>query len=231
MKKNLILLHGALGSRSQFNDLASILAKTFNVYMLDFEGHGQNMGHGEFNMETFSDNVLDFMESKKLEKSNFFGYSMGGYVALSLAAKKPEKVGGIITLATKLEWSPEIAAKETASLQVEKIEEKIPHFAKMLDERHHNWREVVRKTSEMMSKLGRSEAIGMEAFSLINHNVLLCIGEKDKMVSIEESKKVADKLPNGQLRILKNTPHPLEKLKVDLLAEIIADFINGNNKF
>lgn len=226
MKENLILLHGALGSKSQFNELTKILAENYEVHRLDFEGHGEHRGCGDFKMETFVRNILDFMQAKKLEKSNFFGYSMGGYVVLSLAAKNPEKVGNIVTLATKLDWNPKIAEREKASLQVDKIEEKVPHFAEMLNERHHNWREVVRKTSEMMIRLGDTEAIPTEVFTSINNRTLLCVGENDKMVSIEECKKVVEKLPNGKLEILADTPHPLEKIEPERLAGIISAFID-----
>ena len=44
------------------------------------------------------------------------GHSMGGYVALKLALKRPELVDRIITLGTKFNWTPEVAAKEVKML-------------------------------------------------------------------------------------------------------------------
>ena len=55
---------------------------------------------------------------------------MGGYVALQLANKHPKYVQKIITLGTKFAWDKETAAKEVKMLNPEKIEEKIPAFAK-----------------------------------------------------------------------------------------------------
>ncbi len=46
--KDLLLLHGALGAKSQFDKLADLLCTTYIVHALNFEGHG---GAGE--VETF----------------------------------------------------------------------------------------------------------------------------------------------------------------------------------
>jgi|TARA_R110000782_G_scaffold1119_1_gene4043 pimeloyl-ACP methyl ester carboxylesterase len=135
--KNLLILHGAIGSKSQFNSLASLLNNQFNIHLLNFSGHGGEAFKENFNIPQFADDVLVYLEQQKVESIDIFGYSMGGYVALYLAKNHPEKVNKIITLGTKLSWTPDIAAKETKMLVAEKMEEKIPAFAEILKTRHH----------------------------------------------------------------------------------------------
>ena len=108
---NLILLHGALGSEKQLHALKNELTN-FNIYTLNFEGHGGRTINGSYSIDRFVQNVLDFMFANQLQNASFFGYSMGGYVALKLAAYHPEKVESIVTLGTKFNWTPEIAAAE-----------------------------------------------------------------------------------------------------------------------
>lgn len=227
MNQKLLLLHGALGSKEQFKDLKELLSDDFEVHVLDFEGHGSRLSSQDFSMDVFANNVIDYLREHAIEKVHIFGYSMGGYVALQLASKHPSLVGKIITLGTKFAWNKETATQEMKMLNPEKIEEKVPAFAKKLAtvHTHTNWKEVMRKTALMMHGLGNGKRITTQELTQIEHSVLIGIGTKDHMVSIEESKESADALPNGRLEILDDVPHVIAMIPTERLQVIILDFI------
>ena len=84
--QTLLILHGALGASDQFIQLQQSLQESYQVHILDFTGHGQAPDtDAPFSMKLFATNVLDYLDRNKLEKTNLFGYSMGGYVAMYLA--------------------------------------------------------------------------------------------------------------------------------------------------
>lgn len=224
--KNLLILHGAIGSKSQFNSLASLLNNQFNIHLLNFSGHGGEAFKENFNITQFADDVLVYLDQQKIESIDIFGYSMGGYVALYLAKNHPEKVGKIITLGTKLSWTPEIAAKETKMLDAEKMEEKIPAFAAILKDRHHpnDWKTVLRKTAHMMIAMGNKNILKDEDFKLIQHPVKMLLADNDEMVTYEETNHVTQLLPHATFEILPNSKHPIEKVDIDALSEIIRGF-------
>ena len=135
--KPLLLLHGALGSGDQFNELCTLLRHDYDIHALNFSGHGGNeFPEQDFSIGLFGIEVLHYMEEKKIESASFFGYSMGGYVAMYLAKKLSNKVDAVITLATKFHWDQEIAAKEIKMLDARTIEQKLPAFASQLEKRH-----------------------------------------------------------------------------------------------
>ncbi|TSA49473.1 MAG: alpha/beta fold hydrolase [Sphingobacteriales bacterium] len=137
MKPPLILLHGAIGATSQFNSFTDLLSQSFTIYTFDFEGHGQRpFNNRPFRIEHFAENLSEFIEEYQLQPADIFGYSMGGYVALYLAATRPEYIHHIYTLATKFDWDTETATKESAHLNPEKLKEKVPQFAHALELRH-----------------------------------------------------------------------------------------------
>lgn len=205
------------------------LESSFNVVSMSFSGHGGLPLNGQFDINSFTNDVITFLESKNINQVDIFGYSMGGYVALNLALHHPEKVGKIHTLGTKLAWSPAIAQKEIKMLDAEKIEEKVPAFAKILADRHApvNWKEVLQKTAQMMVSLGDGAALDFEKFKNIHHPVVIGIGDEDNMVSLEESEKVANILPNGRLQIFKGFKHPIEQINMTELANSIREFIKA----
>ena len=228
MKNKLLLLHGALGSISQFDVLKEKLNPRFEVYTFNFSGHGSDTTDGAFSIELFAKNTLDFFHQHHIDSINIFGYSMGGYVALKLASQNPERINKVMTLATKFDWNPESAAFETKKLIPEVIEEKIPQFAEALRQRHfpNDWKTIVRKTGSMMTELGKGKAMKPEEFRRIGHQVLICVGEEDKMVSTEESVTIANELSNGKLKIIPGFKHPIESNDPDVLAALINDFLS-----
>lgn len=221
-----IILHGALGSQDQFKNVKELLSKQYETHAFDFEGHGGRLSENDFSIDLFAENVISFMREKGIKKANFFGYSMGGYVALNVSRKHPEMVGKIFTLGTKFDWTPESSAREIKMLNPEKIEEKIPKFAAILKERHssNNWKMVLNKTADMMSRLGKGEGLKQNQFSEINNEVIISVGEEDNMVTRKESKNIANALKNGSIHIFKNFQHPIEKVDQSVLVQQICGF-------
>ena len=135
--KSLILLHGALGAKGQLLDLKAELSDRFDVHVLNFSGHGgQPFAEKGYSMTQFAKEVEVYMHENNIPSANFFGYSMGGYVALTLALQHPELVDNIMTYGTKFNWTIASAEAEVKMLNSEKILEKVPKFAKALQEKH-----------------------------------------------------------------------------------------------
>ncbi|MBO6516127.1 MAG: alpha/beta hydrolase [Bacteroidia bacterium] len=226
--KSLLLLHGALGCKKQFNGLIDRLSASFDVHSIDFDGHGGSPTDIAFTMDRFGDNVESYLASQNLKNIAVFGYSMGGYVALSLAIKKPELFSEIVTLGTKFHWTPEIAQREIRMLNPSKIEEKIPQFAQYLNDLHRpaDWKQVMEKTAEMMIDLGTSNSPTPNGISNVRLPVTIGLGDQDNMVTVEESKYAAQQLPNGRFVQLQNTPHPIAQVNVETLTEYILDHVS-----
>lgn len=227
MNQKILILHGALGSAAQLNPLKSILEKSFEVHTLNFEGHGgRSFSERDFSIDSFTANVLDYLDENKIAQIDIFGYSMGGYVALNLALKAPSRVHRIFTLATKFAWSAESASKEVKMLDPVTIEEKVPAFAATLKERHAplDWKEHLNKTAAMMLSLGNGDRLSIQDFRKIEHKVLLTVGSKDRMVSEEETQEVRKALLNGAFELLEGVKHPIEQVDLDLLAQQIKSF-------
>src|SRR5215204_518158 len=132
-KPALLLLHGALGASDQFAALSPLLGGRYELHLLDFEGHGPlPLPSRSFRIEHFAENVRDYLEGHGIEQANIFGYSMGGYVACTLALTHPHLAGSIATLGTKYYWDQETAAREVGMLDPEKIAAKVPRYAQAL---------------------------------------------------------------------------------------------------
>ncbi len=223
---HILLLHGALGSASQFDELKLALDKFFTVHLLNFSGHGgASVPKEGFSLDLFEKDVTDYLQQHQLENIPVFGYSMGGYVALSIATKHPDKFSGLFTLATKMKWNPESAMKEAGILAPEIIHSKVPRFAEQLESRHHpaDWKLVMEATAGFMKKLG-DKPLTDDMLSSIKISVRMAVGDRDKMVSVEETKQTCSLFEKGSLLVLPQTPHPLESVSTSRLVYEISEF-------
>jgi len=224
----ILFLHGALGTSDQLKPLVDQLNLHRPAHLLNFEGHGSDsIPDRPFRMEHFAENVLHYMDEHNFEMANIFGYSMGGYVAMVLAKQQPERVGRIATLGTVLKWSREVAEREVKFLNTDKIREKVPQFAEELEKRHPSgWEEVAAKTKDLLLDLGSNPRISDTGWMEIAHKVRIHTGDRDATAGIEQSLDVCKKLENGELMVLPNTPHPIERADLKLLACSLNDFFS-----
>jgi len=225
--EHLILIHGALGSAIQLNPLKQLLEKDFQIHVLEFEGHGKTSGNkAEFSTSKFISELEEIIDHVG-QSVHVFGYSMGGFIALPTASKENSKIKSITTLGTKMSWSPEIAEREVKQLNPDIIMEKVPVFAKALESQHgKHWKAMMHRTAAYMNVLGKENPITKEQMSQLNIPVQICLGDQDRMVSIEETQAVHEWIPNSHFKKLKDSKHPLEQTDLTVLSDAIRSFID-----
>jgi pimeloyl-ACP methyl ester carboxylesterase len=225
--KDLILLHGALGHSGHFDALAEKLSPHFKVHTFDFIGHGASpLSDEPLTIDTYVQQLQAYCDRMQLQQPYIFGYSMGGYVALCYAARNPGGIGSVLTLATKFAWTPEGAAREAQMLQPDKIMEKVPQFAQQLAAMHgsEKWRLLLPEVAHLMQKLGDRPLLQATELQAISAPVQLMVGDRDAMVTLEETKETAKLLPNARWAVLPGTKHPLEQVRSALLLHLMLDF-------
>lgn len=224
MQKKLVLLHGALGAGEQLQALAQNLADTYEVKVYEFSGHGKQADDvAPFTIEKLAVDFHHWLQQEYTQPVNVFGYSMGGYVSLSLATTYPQLFEKIVTLGTKFKWSKEESVKETAKLNPQFLLEKAPAYCDYLVQLHgtNHWKNVLKKTAGLMVELGEKPLLNEVTLSMIQTPVQLMLGELDKMVTREETEMVQHQLKHATFEIIPGFVHPLERLDAQQLAEIL----------
>ncbi len=226
--KNIVLLHGALGTAQDLRSLSEALRQQgFSTYSFTFSGHGKEPSVTDFGIERFSRELKDFILNNKIHEPCVFGYSMGGYVALFTALQDPSLLKKTITLGTKFDWSKESLAKELKSLDPAFLKQKVPAFAKLLETKHGtDWTQLLKKTGTLMQEISDKDFLNFESLKAIQTPVLIGRGDRDQMVSLNETRTVFETLPHASFYILPGTKHPIESAPVDVLAPLISHFVN-----
>jgi pimeloyl-ACP methyl ester carboxylesterase len=226
--QNLILLHGAIGAAEQLKPLAEHFNTEYKVHSFDFSAHGSKPFPSEpLSIGLFAEETVEFMDQAGLEKASVFGYSMGGYVAMYLARYHPARVDKVVTLATKFHWDSATAAREVLMIDAEKLEAKLPAFVEVLRKRHepNDWKALLARTAEMLESMGRNNPLKLEDYKEVAAPSLVLLGDRDKMITLEETVEVFRSLPAGQMGMLPSTPHPIEQVNMKALVLMVKQFL------
>lgn len=225
----LLLLHGALGASVDFEPFLPHFPAEWEVHRLDFLNHGQGAFTDDpLSIPAFGGQLIEYLDVHQLTDVNIFGYSMGGYVASWLARREPERIRAIYTLGTKFIWTAESAAAEASKLDARMLLNKVPTFAENLREKHKaiDWQLLLAQTAVLMQGLGTQPALSLADYAQIQVPIMVARGELDKMVAEEEQLTVFNALKFGFTETLPQTPHPLQQIAPQLLAEKLNAFFS-----
>jgi pimeloyl-ACP methyl ester carboxylesterase len=78
-----------------------------------------------------------------------------------------------------------------------------------------------------MTSLGEGPDLEAGTLASIRQPVRLMVGDRDTVVTIDETRDAARTIPNGQLAVLPATPHPFEQVRVPLLAAHLHDLFDA----
>ncbi len=219
---NLLFLHGALGSKAQWQNITQLLPQNIAIHSINFPQHGENTDSlNELTIESLANYVDTYIQKNGLENCVLIGYSLGGYVALWLAAKQPKYLQKVITLATKFTWKNDIIAQENTKLTIENLQ---PIIEKLKTEHSKNFDNLITNTHQIISSIAQYN-LNKTVLANIVVPVVLLIGENDKMVSLQETNEYGSFIQNNKVMVLPLQPHIIQKMDTTLLRNQILNLI------
>ena len=92
----LVILHGIAGSHASFLPLLPVLAQQAHVYALDLRGHNlSGRTPGAYQAPDYGRDVAAFLQTVVGRPAVLAGHSMGGLIAVWLAARAPDGVRSV----------------------------------------------------------------------------------------------------------------------------------------
>jgi pimeloyl-ACP methyl ester carboxylesterase len=92
----LVLLHGGNARWQSFESIIPDLTPTWHVYAPDFRGQGKSgWVPGSYRLQDYTDDTIAFLRHHIHQPACLFGHSLGGIVALMVAAQYPEGVRAV----------------------------------------------------------------------------------------------------------------------------------------
>lgn len=98
----LVLIHGFLVNHAEFDDVIEALAEDFRVIAPDLPGFGDSEKPAPkryaYGIETFTESIADLIAAYGVARVHVLGHSLGGAIAITLAAQHAELVARLVVV-------------------------------------------------------------------------------------------------------------------------------------
>jgi pimeloyl-ACP methyl ester carboxylesterase len=222
-----VLLHGFPLSKEMWRHQLDALAVGYRVIAPDLPGHGESPAPDRiYEMDAMADEVVALLDRLGIVQPVVLGgLSMGGYVALALLRRHPERVRGLLLMDTRAAADTPDAARmreETARgvLQSKStsvmIETMVPRlFGKTTLEKHPGKIGPILAVMERTTPQGVAGALrGMAVrpdrrgeLGEIAVPTLVLVGEDDVISPPAEAREIAAAIPGARIEVIPNAGH------------------------
>jgi 3-oxoadipate enol-lactonase len=238
-----ILIHGFPLSRRIWAPQVEALGKAFRVIAPDLRGFGgSDAPDGPYTMELFADDLVALMDHLGLDTAAVCGMSMGGYVLLNMLDRYPERIRGACLMVTRSGADDEAGKARRLALAQEVLKSGpqvvADVFSRILfapgaeDEKPDLVSEV---SGIMMGTSSRGLAGGLLAMREradysgrlggFNLPALVVGAEQDKAIPPEESRLLAEALPDARLVMIPSAGHMAGMENPGAVNEALSRFL------
>ncbi|UIK07030.1 alpha/beta fold hydrolase [Neorhizobium galegae] len=240
----LLLLHGGLGSIDMFAPIMPALTEHRQVIAVDLQGHGRTpLGKRPISLEAMGADMGKIVSELGFRQVDVLGYSMGGGIALQMAAQAPEKVRRLVIASApfaKRGFFPEmIPQQESVTGAMAEMMKDTPMFI--------SYKAVASDVSEFprlldaMGDLMRRDYDFSDAVARLTMPVMLVFGDSDMVRpehivefyqklggGLKDAGWMRENMPKNRLAILPDLTH-YEAFASPALAPTVLPFLDGKS--
>lgn len=239
----LALIHGVGASLEAWDGVAARLRDRYRVVRYDQRGHGQSEKvPGPYTVEDFSGDLAGVLDALGIERAHVAGHSLGGLVAQSFALDHRSRLRKLALIST--------VAGRTAD-ERRRVEERLAmvasgiagdHFRASLDRwftdafRAANPDLLAAYAARNQANDPACHAAAYRVLALtdladrlpeITAETLVMTGEHDQGSNPRMARLMHERIPGSVLRILPVLRHSILIEAPDVVAGILADFLDG----
>lgn len=214
----LVMVHGVASRAADAALLYPTLTRNHRVYAPDLLGYGdsEQPRDSDYSVATQAEMIRGFMDAVGVRDADLMGTSLGGWIALKLAAEHPERVRRLVLVSSagvgfetslrEASFSPTNLAELRASLERQTDNAHlVPEFVLRDVLRHSKAKAWIVRRSMRSALSGRDLLDGK--LHRVRMPVLLVWGTKDRIIPFAVAAKMQREIPHAQLVPLEGCGH------------------------
>ena len=245
--ETVLMLHGSgpgVSALANWQHNIPTLAQRFRVLAPDIVGFGATERPHDiiYSLRTWTDHVWSFLDAHDIGKTAIVGNSLGGRIALQMAADRPDRISKMVLmgapgvgmaltdgLAALRAYEPShdamrdllrnYFAVDPAMITDELVESR--YEASIADGAYEAYRTMFFDPRHAGSELGITE----DEVRAITTPALLIHGREDKVVPVQVSVTMLGLLPNADLHVFSACGHWTQIERADEFSALVADYL------
>ncbi len=237
----LILGHSLFCTRSMWRGVLPALEAQHTVVNVELRGHGESTAEAEFTPWDLADDWFAILDREGIESAAAIGLSTGGFTALRLALRSPERVRALALLDTsaraesawrrlknsllaqmwlRLDLLPKQALL-AAMFGRDSLRRRPAFVQAFLDDvATFDKPQVLRAMRAVFSR----DAIDPSKIAL---PTLVLVGEEDSATPPEEARYLAERIPGARLEIVAGAGHLTAVERPGEVGALLRDFLDS----
>lgn len=230
----LLMLHGGLGSISEFEPIHQWLSDSCQLISLDFRGHGKSrLGKARLSYQQYQSDVQALLRHLGIDQYSVLGFSDGGIVGYRLAVQEPKRVKCLITLGAQWKSDPQDPSMQLlASLTADFWRERFPNDVALYESANPepNYPKLVDAVKEAWFDQSESGYPG-QSVSQITCPTLIMRGDNDFIFPLEEAVQLKEKIAGSSFANLPLASHACHQEYPELVGAMVKQFITQRCKY
>jgi 3-oxoadipate enol-lactonase/4-carboxymuconolactone decarboxylase len=212
-----LLLHSLGTTLNMWDPQAEALAKRYRVIRMDMRGHGlTDAPAGPYSMERLARDGLALLDSLGVDKAHVGGVSIGGHIAMRIAALAPHRVLSLLPCDTALDFGGAAGWQERMDIVAAKGMAAIAEMTMsrwVLDQSLASSRGLRRMLlgTDPAGWLGCAAALrevkGDELLGRIHCPTTVVVGDRDPSTTPEAARAIHAAIPGSKLVVIPEAAH------------------------
>jgi 3-oxoadipate enol-lactonase len=246
-RETLVFAHGLLWSGRMFQAQVAALKGRYRCVTFDFHGQGQSdVAPSGYDMDTLADDAAALIQNLGIAPCHFLGLSMGGFVAMRLAARRPELIKSLTLLETSADAEPpenvprykllSLIARWLSLRVVAGRVMSIMFGQKFLtDPARQAERDEMRRRLFANNRAGIFRATNgvitrnavYDEIAAIRAPTLVIVGEEDVATPLEKARRIHERIASSRLVIVPGAGHSSTMEEPAAVTAAIEEFLAG----
>ncbi len=247
-KPLLLLMHGTTGHAEAYVRNLAAHGEHFNTYAFDFIGHGYSTKpEHPLEISHYIDHLIAVMDALGAEKAYLSGESLGGWVAARFAQLHPDRVeravlntmGGTMANPQVMErlytlsmeaaddpsWDRVRARLEWLMADPSEVTDDLIRTRQMVFQQP-DWKMACKMNMALQDvDIRRRNMFSDDDLRAITPECLVLWTTKDPSGPVEEARRIADLMPNGELAVIDRAGHWPQYEQPEEFNKIHLDFL------
>ena len=240
-----VFVHGLLFDRRIFEHQVAALSDRYRCIAYDVRGHGgSETTAGGYDMDTLADDAAELVERLGAGPCHFVGLSMGGFIGLRLASRRPELIRSLTLIDTSADPEPRenlpryrmlnlvarlfglgaVAGRVMPIVFGRDSMERRPELVALWKERvvAQDRRGVTRAVLGVVERDGVADELGR-----IRAPTLVLVGEQDTATVPEKSERLRDGIAGARMEVVPSAGHMSSLENPEAVTRALQGFLDG----